>query len=619
MFGDSFEARERRDSPALPDDFFAENNERMANQSAKKIQVIIGNPPWSIGQRGRNDDNQNRVYPLLRKRISRTYAAASTAKNQKSLYDTYIQAIRMASDRVQESEDGGVVAFVTNAGFIEGESASGIRKYLMDEFHDVYCLNMRGNARGSGDIRRREGGSVFGGNTQTGVAILMLVKKPGEVNGGGELHYHDVGDYLTHEQKLAYLCENRKSSVAWRRITPDEHGDWIGQRDAGFDALIPLYGEDGAIFQLDSLGAGTRRDAWICNFSRDALADNTERMMDFFNANIPTDNPNWSKDKFKRTRKSDRRARNGVAMEHDPDKIVPSMYRAFSKHRVYFDDSAVEEIGQHPRFYPSSEHTNFGIAVSDKDKNNAFSCLVTEVVPNLSTLGGSTRYLPVATYTANAKGGYDEATNINPAALALFRERLGADCISEIGLFCYVYGVLHHPEYRSRYAANLRKEAARVPMPDSLADFMAFLKAGQELGLLHINYESAEPYPLEEVWSGNPRMEDRFRVGTRKMRHPRERGKPDETSLIYNDHLTLRGIPPAAHRYMVGQYSALRWLMERYHIKTDKDSGIVNDPNDWADEIGDPQYILNLVKRIITVSVETMRIVDSLPPLSGAG
>ena len=525
----------------------------------------------------------------------------------------------MASDRVVESEDGGIVAFVTNGGFIDGAAAAGVRKYLMREFHDVYCLNMRGNARGAGDIRKREGGSVFGGNTQAGVAILILVKKPGAVNGGGELHYHDVGDYLTHEQKLAYLKENRKSSIAWRRITPDEHGDWIGQRDAGFDALIPLYGEDGAIFQLDSLGAGTRRDAWICNFSRDALADNTERMMDFFNANIPTDNPNWSGTDFKRTPWTDRMAKNGVRMEHDATKIVTGVYRAFCKQHVYFDKNVIHRIGRQLRIYPAQGHTNLGIALSEKDKNNPLSCLMTDAVPSDAMLGITTKYLPFFTYTANAKGGYDAMENINPAALAIFRERLGADDINNAGLLCYVYGVLHHPEYRSRYAANLRKEAARVPMPASLADFHAFLKAGQELALLHMNYESAEPHPLEEEWRGSPRMEDRFRVGTRKMRHPRVGGKPDETSLIYNDHLTLRGIPPAAHRYMVGQYSALRWLMERYHIKTDKDSGIVNDPNDWADEIGDPQYILNLVKRIVTVSVETMRIVDSLPPLSGAG
>ena len=602
----------------------------MANQSAKKIQVIIGNPPWSIGQTSQNDDNRNREYPVLRNRIANTYVAESSAGLQRALYDKYVQAVRMASDRVMESESGGVVAFVVNNGFIEGEAAAGLRKRLVKEFHEVYCLNLRGNLRKGS---REEGENIFNRKTEmgrparavtrAGIAILMLIKKPGEVNGQGKLYYRDTADGLpSHEEKIAYLKENSKSSVGWREITPDEHGDWINQREPGFANLIPLYGEDNAIFRLDSLGVVTNRDAWVHNFSRDALADNTERMMDFFNANIPTDNPsNWSKSDFKRTRKSDRRARNDVALEHEPSKIVPSMYRAYCKQHAYFDRSVMEEVYQQPRIYPTSEHTNFGIAVSNKDATNAFSCLVTETLPNLSTLaastGSSTRYLPVATYTPNAKGGYDEATNINPAALALFRERLGADGIREIGLFCYVYGVLHHPEYRSRYAANLRKEAARVPMPDSLADFMAFLKAGQELGLLHMNYESAEPYPLEEVWSGNPRMEDRFRVGTRKMRHPRERGKPDETSLIYNDHLTLRGIPPEAHRYMVGQYSALRWLMERYHIKTDKDSGIVNDPNDWSDEVGDPQYILNLVKRIVTVSVETMRIVDSLPPLSG--
>ena len=599
----------------------------MERQNAKKIQVIIGNPPWSIGQASQNDDNQNREYPVLRNRIARTYVAESDAGLQRALYDKYIQAIRMASDRVTESEDGGVVAFVVNNGFIEGEAAAGLRKRLTKEFHEVYCLNLRGNLRkGSTEEgenifnRKTELGRPARAVTRAGIAILMLVKKPGEVKRQGKLYYRDTADgLLSREEKIGFLNENCKSSAGWREITPDKHGDWINQRAPDFENLIPLYGEDGSVFNLDSLGVVTNRDAWVHNFSREVLQDNTARMMAFFNANIPTANPNWSKSDFKRTRKSDRRAKNGGRLEHDPRKIVPSMYRVFCKQHAYFDRSVVEEVYQQPRIYPDSEHENFGIAISDKDKNNPFSCLATGVLPNLSTLGRSTRYLPFSTYTANAKGGYDAANNISPAALALFRERLGAESINESDLFCYVYGVLHHPEYRSRYAANLRKEAARVPMPDSSENFRAFRQAGYELGDLHLKYESAEPYRLEEEWRGSPRIEDRFRVGTRKMRHPgnRSRGTLDETALIYNEYLTLRGIPPEAHRYVVGQYSALRWLMERYHIKTDKDSCIVNDPNAWSDEVGDPRYILDLVKRVITVSVDTMRIIDGLPPLSG--
>ena len=617
VFGDSFEGQESRISPQFSGDAFAVNNKRMTQQNAEEIQVIIGNPPWSVGQASQNDDNQNRIYPSLRRRISETYVAESTARLRQPLYDKYVHAIRMASDRVRELGDGGVVAFVSNNGFIDGAAAAGIRKYLTREFHDVYCLNLRGNQRTAGDMSRREGGKLFGSGSRAGVAILILVKKPGEVNRNGRLHYCEVGDYLTREQKLEYLSENRKSSVEWRQITPDEHGDWIGQRDAGFDALVPLYGEKGAIFDLDSSGVITSRDPWVYNASREVVLNNTGRMMEFFNANIPTSNPNWSKSEFKRTRKSDRRAKNGTPMEHDPSKIVPSMYRVFNKQYVYFARSTIEDIYQQPRIYPDASRGNLGIAISEKDKNAPISCIATNVLPNRSMVG-YTKYLPLWQYRTivRGRGGVERVSNINPDSLALFRERLGADDIREIDLFCYVYGVLHHPEYRSRYAANLRKEAARVPMPDSIENFRAFLDAGNELGGLHVNYESAEPYPLEEEWRGSPRIEDRFRVGTRKMRHPgnRSRGTLDETALIYNEYLTLRGIPPEAHRYVVGQYSALRWLMERYHVKTDKDSGIINDPNDWSD---DPQYILDLVKRIITVSVETMRIIDGLPPLSG--
>ena len=405
VYGDTFEANERQKSPHLPDEFFAANNERMDRQNAKDIQVIIGNPPWSARQARQNDNNKNRVYPGLRERIRTTYAAASDAQSQESLYDAYIHSIRMASDRVQQSEDGGVVAFVTNGGFIDGDAAAGVRKRLMKEFHDVYCLNLRGHARGSGDIRKREGGNVFGSGSRAGVAILMLVKKPGDVSGGARLHYHAVDDYLTREEKLAYLSENRKSSVAWRGIIPDEHGDWINQRDPAFTNLVPLYGEDGAVFNLNSLGIKTNRDAWVYNFSRDALLGSTARMMDFFNANIPTGNPNWSASDFKRTAKTDQMAKNGTRMEHEPSKVVHSMYRAFSKQHVYFDRGVIERVYQQPRIYPTPEQGNLCIVASEKDKNSAFSCLMTNVLPNLSTLGRSSKGISFYTYRTSVRTG----------------------------------------------------------------------------------------------------------------------------------------------------------------------------------------------------------------------
>ena len=615
VFADSFEARENRVAPRLGAEFFEANSDRMKYQNERDIRVIVGNPPWSSGQGSANDDNANRVYSGLRQRVSETYVRASSTQNRNSLYDTYIQAIRMAADRVEDSKNGGVVAFVTNGGFIDGDAAAGLRKCLMQEFHKVYCLNLRGRQRGTaGDTSKREGGQTFGSGSRASVAVLMLVKKSGKVGGQGKLYYHDIGDYLTREQKLAFLDENRKSSVTWRDITPDEHGDWVNHRDPGFTNLLPLYGENNALFNLNSAGIKTHRDAWVYGFGKQKVIENTRRMMESFNQQSPSDNPDSDPRNFSWSHNALRMAKGGVRLEHDSDRVIPSNYRPFTKQVVYFHRSVNERVYQQERIFPNSQTSNIGIVVNERDKNNTLSCLMLEVLPNVHTIG-DTQYLPRWTYEKSLSGdGYEKVSNINPVTLTKFRDHYNDHNISEDNLFHYVYGMLHHPDYRTRYAANLSKEAARVPMVASLADFRAFVDAGETLSDLHVNYESVEPYPLKEEITGNPDMLNLYSV-TKKMKHPGKRGDSDESALVYNEHITLRGIPEEAHRYVVGQYSALRWLMERYWVKIDKISGIVNDPNDWCDEHGDPRYIINLIKSIVTVSVKTMEIVDSLPEL----
>ena len=413
VFGDSFERQERWNNRQFDQDAFAVNNDRMTRQNAKDIRVIIGNPPWSIGQASQNDDNQNRKYPILIDRISHTYAAESTAQIRMALYDKYFQAIRMASDRVEESDKGGIVAFITNGGFIDGNAAAGVRKCLLKEFHEIYCLNLRGDQRTSGEKSRQEGGKLFGTGSRASVAILMLVKKPGKVNGQGNLHYYDIGDYLTREQKLDYLSKNRKSTVAWRQITPDKHGDWINQRETGFHELVPLYGEKDAIFLLDSSGIITSRDAWIYNFSRTALEKTTKNMVDFFNANIPTTNPNWATTDFKRTDITDQMARRGTRLNHSPTKIIASMYRAFSKQHTYFDPKVIHRVYKQAKIYPDTEHKNVGIAISEKDKNNPIACLMTDVLPNRSIVG-YTKYHSIPTPAPCIRNKNESQTSTQP-------------------------------------------------------------------------------------------------------------------------------------------------------------------------------------------------------------
>ena len=614
VFADSFEAQENRFAPRFGAEFFEANSDRMRNQNERDIRVIMGNPPWSIGQRAQNDDNQNRQYPGLRARISQTYASKSKATLRRGLYDTYVHAIRMASDRIQESKMGGIVAFVTNGGFIDSGSFDGFRKTLVNEFHQVYCLDLRGDQRTSGDKSRREGGKVFGGGSRARVAILIMVKFPCGVNGQGTLFYHDVGDYLSREQKLEFLARHRKESVPWTEIAPDEHGDWTNQRDPGFRDFMPLYGERDAVFKQHSLGLSTNRDPWVYGFSSAKVIANTRQMIDAFNRQIPTSNPVRNPMEFSWTRKTLRMAKNGVRLDHDSSRIVTSEYRPFTKQIVYFDRSVNEEVSRLESIFPTSDRSNVGIALNARDKNRAFSCLMLDVLPNLHTIG-DTQFLPRWTYDKAVSGdGYEKVTNINPRALATFHTRLGEGKITADDLFYYVYGILHHPSYRTTYATNLSREAPRIPMAASIAEFRAFVHAGRALSNLHVNYECAEPYPLREEITGRPDMLAMYRV-TKKMRHPGKRGDQDTSALVYNDYITLRGIPVQAQRYVLGQYSAVRWLLERYYIQTDPDSGIVNDANDWGAELNNPRYILDLIKRVVTVSVKTVDIMDSLPEL----
>ena len=477
VFADSFEAGENRVAPRLGADFFEANSARMKSQNERDIRVIVGNPPWSVGQGVQNDNNQNRSYPGLRQRIGQTYVAASESNQSRNLYDTYIHAIRMSSDRVQESKNGGIVAFVTNGGFIDTNSFDRFRKTLLLEFHKVYCVNLRGTIRRGGFLpkarRAEEGSSIFKSGTTSGSAILILVKNSGEVNDEGRLYYHDLIDpsNLSREQKLQYLAENRKSSVAWREITPDEHGDWINPRDPSFQALMPLYDEDGAVFNLNSLGIGTNRDSWVYGFSKEKVIENTRKMVGAYNRQIPTDSPIRNSKEFSWTRKTLRSAKNGIQLDHDNRRVVNAEYRPFTKQFVYFHRSLNEEVFRQERIFPTSDASNIGIAISNKDKNKPVSCLMTNVVPDIQLMFNG-QYVPRWTYEKSLYGdGYEKVSNINPVILAKFRERYANNDISEDDLFYYAYGILHHSGYRTRYAANLSKEAPRIPMAASRRTF----------------------------------------------------------------------------------------------------------------------------------------------------
>lgn len=608
---------------------FGDNNERVKQQNALDIRVIVGNPPYSSGQESANDNNQNLKYPYLDKRIANTYAALSTATLKNSLYDSYIRAIRWASDRIQ---DHGIVAYVTNGGFLDGNTAAGLRLALQDEFTELYILNLRGNARTSGELRRKEGDGAFGEGSKTTVLISLLVKNPGRPS-SGTIHYRDIGDYLTRDDKLGLLEQYRDSAgVPWQQITPNEHGDWINQRNDSFATFTPV-GDKGnpatALFEVYSGGLKTNRDAWAYNSSAKTVRRNMAEMIDFYNEEVdryaaasgtqrpqPQQFVDFDPKHMSWDRADLARLPRGQKYSFDADRVVQALYRPFQRQHVYFDRLLNNTVYQLPRIFASGEQ-NLGFYQVGMGSAVPFSVLMTDKLPDLHVTGAGSngQFFPRYVYDLEEGDGalsmFDgpqRRDNITDTALARYQALYGADVTAD-DVFYAVYGLLHSTEYRDAFAADLKKMLPRIPDLTDPADFYAFAAAGRELSELHIGYESVALHPVE---LSEPVPAD---LHVTKMRYGGKAGSWDRTVIHVAPGLTISGIPEEAHDYKLGSRSALDWVLERYQVKTDKASGIVNDPNDWGAEHGNPAYIVELIQRIVTVSVETVRITRSLPPL----
>ncbi|MGC5829436.1 type ISP restriction/modification enzyme [Ralstonia pseudosolanacearum] len=648
---DTFQLYEKED---MVDALLANNSARRKRQKKLDIRVIFGNPPYSAGQDSANDNNQNVAYPHLDSRIRSTYAERSSATNKNALYDSYIRAIRWASDRIGNS---GVIGFVTNAGFLEANTADGLRKCLADEFSSIYVFHLRGNQRTSGEVSRREGGKIFGGGSRAPIAISLLVKNPNAVQ-HGQIHFHDIGDYLGREEKLEKISSFASiagitAAHGWQSITPDQHGDWLKQRDDGFGEYIALGDKDGKddrkLFETYSRGVATSRDAWCYNSSATAVSSNMSRMIEFYNAELYRFNK-----AFPGLERKGREANVGDFVGNDPAQIswnrslkqefvknreceydaqalTPSLYRPFTKQWLYFNRRLNDMVYQMPRIFPDAQAENIGICVPGLGGDKGFSALVTTSIPDLNLAPGMGGYqcFPLYLYDIEAEVGDDAQADIfsecgtperkrrdaiTDEGVAHFQSAYPGEKISKEDVFYYVYGLLHSPDYRERYADNLSKELPRIPCVKTAADFWAFSKAGRKLADLHLNYETAEKHPLQITGGGLLLTDADYRV--EKMRYGKKGKDKDLTTLIYNDKITLTGIPLEAYDYVVNGKPALDWVVERQCVKTDKDSGIVNDANDWAVEtMGNPRYPLELFQRVVTVSLETMKIVRSLPRL----
>ncbi|MFD4421401.1 DEAD/DEAH box helicase [Agromyces sp. NPDC058484] len=606
---------------------FPENNERVVAQKARDIRVIIGNPPYSVGQSSGNDDNQNLKYPTLDRRIEQTYAARSSAQNKNSLYDAYIRSIRWASDRIG---DEGVVAFVSNGGFIDGNTADGLRMSLVEEFSSLYVFNLRGNQRTAGEQSRREGGKVFGSGSRNTVAISLLVKNPRAAR-HGQLFYRDIGDYLSREQKLNLLAEAAEvGGVEWTELTPNAHGDWINQRSDNFAEFTLLASKDKAqareprFLTTFSAGLKTNRDYWVNNFSRDELDRNVRRMVDFYNSEV--DRAQREGDAFTRdndprriswNRADQTRLARRKKLSFDAERRFVGTYRPFTREHVYFDATLNDMVYQLDRLFPTAETENWGFYLTAPGAGHPFSLLVVGGIPDLAFWGsGSGQFFPRYSFEPVASddllatldddgSGYRRLDNVTDEILADYRATFGGD-VTKDDIFHYLYGLLHSPEYRDAYAADLKKMLPRIP---KVAAFREFTTAGAELAALHRDYEQVEPYPLaiDAAPGASVRVE--------KMRYAKTGKQVDKTTVVVNPQVTVRGIPAEAQEYLLGSRSALDWVLERYQVKTDKASGIVNDPNAWGDEHGEPRYILDLIGRVTAVSVRTVEIVRGLPSL----
>lgn len=649
---DTFQLNEHDEamqSVALP-----ENTERLKRQKEADIRVIVMNPPYSAGQKSSNDNNANMKYPKLDATIASSYIARSDTTLKKSVYDSYYRAIRWASNRLK---DKGIIAFVSNGGFIDNADAQGLRRSLLSEFNSVFVYNLRGRAVGiKGDARRREGGNVFADGTRTPVAIVVLVKD-GKPGGASKLFYRDIGDNLSREEKIDIL--NEEGSLAgtdWGEVTPDAHGDWINKRDASFDEYQALgdkatKGKEGTpgVFRLYSNGLNTSRDAWVYNFSEGRVADNVEGMIAFYNSEVARwieyrdtaegtiganhhlnfityDDTQFSWDRVNKTD-----LRRGKTGEYSRDNIRPALYRPFVRQNVYFD--AAQRFNnttyQLPSFFPDAEVENMAI-LSTVDKNTGISVLMTKLTPDLHTVGTNQAFA-FYTFTKNESadgsmfaldgeivGDYVRRENITDETLASYREAYGDATIAKWDIFFYVYALLHHPTYRQEFHSDLQKQLPRVPLVEHFREYVA---VGAALSKLHADYESADLFELEEVHLVDEPDDEASKYAffevDGSMSWPSRR---DRTELRYNKRVVLRGFPEEAFDYQPNGKAAIQWLVERYVVKQDKKSGLWNDANDQSRAEGNPRHIIDLVKRVTTVSVKTMHLVNSLPefrPLVG--
>ncbi len=605
-------------------DFFKdleENKDIKDTLAGQNIRVIIGNPPYSAGAKSENDNNQNLPHPKLEKWIYEKYGKNSTAKNGRATRDTLIQSIYMASELLK---DRGVLGFVVNGSFIDSKSSDGFRKCVAQEFSHLYVLNLRGNTRTSGETCKKEGGKIFDSGSRATIAVIFFVKDTSVKNSA--IHYYDIGDYLKREAKLNLLANfENLDSVPFEKITPNNKGDWINQREDAFDKLIPLKRDKklkifNTIFDLNSNGVATNRDPWVYNFSQKILTQSVQKCIDTYNADLKRFNAHFReafKQRTKGVKPGDRykqlndqeittdktkiawtRAlkqefiKNKNLQESHKDRIRLAMYRPFNKQWLYFDKNLNEEQYQLPKIFPDKDAQNVVINTGVGNNKN-FSALVSDCISDHSLISPNQAY-PLYYYDDLRNRHYA----ISGYAINLFRKHYEDNLIAEEEIFYYIYAILHHKGYLEKYKNSLAKEDPRIALSE---DFKELSVLGKELAKLHLNYESGEMHASVE-YKTLMNAEEKGYYDVDKMTK-----KGD--SIIYNQNITITKIPQKAFDYVINGKSAIDWVIERYKKTRDKDDSLIeNNPNDYKGG----KYVFELLCRVIKLSEKSVDLIEKI-------
>ena len=629
---DTFQLGEDKEELQLVSNSFKENSERVKRQKNAPLQIIFGNPPYTIGQKSENDNAKNKKYPILDKKIADTYVKNSNSDGKRALYDAYIKAFRWATDRLNKN-GGGVIGFVTNGAWIEGTATSGFRKTVEKEFTSIYVFNLRGNQRTSGEISRKEGGKIFGGGSRTPIAITLLVKNPNEKREKAKIHYYDIGDYLSREEKLSKIRDFKSignKKMDWQILNSNEEGDWINQRNDKFKEYIPLIDKDNknnkeTFFTMSSNGVVTSRDSWVYSYSKVNLEKNMRETIDFYNKEVEKilntrkedknkaiedtidSNPkniSWSRDLKKK-------ANSYKFDEFNSENIVISLYRPFTKQYLYFNKFWNECQYQQDKFKNYLSIGTVGIG-----GNKDFSITILNNIGDFQTLQNANFY-PLYYVEEDNKNkdkslfetldgieNENKKDGISDYIYNLAKEKYSTK-ISREDIFYYIYGFLHNEDYKKEFEADLKKLIPRLPLVDDYNTFKIYSDIGRELAELHLNYENIERDSniiVEGEESNNFKVE--------KMRFT---NKDKKDTIIFNSDIKITNIPLEAYDYQVNGKSAIEWIVERYAITANKDSGIENNPNLWCEENKNPRYILDLLLSVISLSLKTNELIKKLP------